>query len=309
LPPTGRTALDRASHLRRDPAAVSALQHHPEARALVVIGEKIALEPSADRRIARVLWLPLGDLARFGIDPAAPLLLLGTEAGAGRFAVSLDEAHAEAMKPAVDYRTLLAQGSMSADDLATVALAKSLLHWRSRSRFCGVCGAPMEVRDGGWRRLCTGCAAEAFPRVDPVVMMLVTDGERALLARSPHFPPNMYATLAGFVEPGEDIAGAVRRETREEVGLDVAEVRLVADAPWPLPHSLILACVARIVDPGQLLCLSSGEIEAARWCGRPEVEAMRTSSHPDGLWLPPANGLSGTLIRHWLGDTATSPLD
>ncbi len=146
--------------------------------------------------------------------------------------------------PIVDLRSLALQGALSAEDLSLLAQAKSLADWNETHRFCGKCGSVPAPVDGGWKRICMSCGREAFPRIDPVVIMLVTDGARCVLARETRFPPGMYSAIAGFIEPGDDLEHAVRRETKEEIGLDVEEVRYELSQPWPFPHSLMLGCLA-----------------------------------------------------------------
>ena len=126
-----------------------------------------------------------------------------------------------------------------------LAQARSLVNWHLRHGFCAVCGARTEVADGGYVRRCPACAAEHFPRTDPVVIMLVRDGEDCLLGRQAHFPAGVYSALAGFVEPGETIEEAVRREVMEEAGIEVGEVDYHSSQPWPFPASLMIGCIAK----------------------------------------------------------------
>jgi NAD+ diphosphatase len=155
-------------------------------------------------------------------------------------------------------------------------------------------------RVGGWwlEAPLPGLRTRVLPRVDPVVIMLVTDGHRCVLARESRFPPGMYSAIAGFIEPGDDLEHAVRRETMEEIGLDVGEVRYELSQPWPFPHSLMLGCVAlsRHAD----LRVDTTELEWARWFDRAEVAAMLDGSHADGLQLPGPHAIANALVRRWL---------
>ena len=167
-----------------------------------------------------------------------------------------------------------------------------------RHRFCPNCGAPTQVTQGGWRRDCAQCKAQHFPRTDPVVIMLASDGERCLLGRSPRFVPTMWSCLAGFVEPGEAIEDAVRRETREEAGIVCGRVRYFASQPWPFPMSLMIGCHAEALT--QEIIVDRDELEDARWFDRDEIVAMLTRKHPDGLTTPPPVAIAHHIIRAWV---------
>ncbi|MGQ0674362.1 MAG: NAD(+) diphosphatase [Hyphomicrobium sp.] len=298
-------ALDPSAHLRRDAPRLAELMASPGCRLLVLADDKPVIRSDAQRAVTAIRWFAQAELAAAGHEPDE-FTFLGRDAstGAGRFSVSIPAAgpRPDSSAPAVDFRSLVGQGTMSDTDLAIIATAKSLAHWRTRSRFCGSCGGPAALTDGGWKRVCAMCAAEVFPRVDPVVIMLVTDGDRAMLAREPHFPPGMYSALAGFVEPGETLGEAVARETREEVGLTIAEARLVADRPWPMPHSLMLGYIASVKGTATL-APDSTEIEDARWFPRDEVVELAARRHPRGLSLPPKGTIAYMLVERWLADT------
>ena len=300
-------SLNRESAKRTDSLQIARLLAAPEARFLVIAGGKPAIQSNDARTEAAIRWLDAAELARLGIATGGAIFL-GTEpeSGAGRFAVALGEhelEHAEATRaalaPLVDVRSLATQGVMGDGELGLAAQAKSLALWHAANRHCGRCGALNAAVDGGWRRLCPACGSEAFPRVDPVVVMLVTEGsERCVLARSGPFPEDVYSALAGFVEPGEDVAGAVIRETAEEVGLEVDDVRLVASQAWPFPHSLMLGCLAAAKTTE--ITIEPAEIEAARWFFRDEVARMLAGTHADGLRVPGREAIANWLIRHWL---------
>ncbi|MCA3630114.1 MAG: NAD(+) diphosphatase, partial [Methylobacterium sp.] len=175
--------------------------------------------------------------------------------------------------------------------------ALTLWHWKHR--FCSNCGAPTALTQGGWRRDCAACGAQHFPRTDPVVIMLIVDGDRCVLGRQARFVANTYSTLAGFVEPGETIEAAVRRECKEEAGLDIGRVRVVLNQPWPLPMSLMIGAVAeaRSFD----IVKDEEELEECRWFSREEVLAMLEKSHPTGLMVPPRLAIANHLIRMFVG--------
>jgi NAD+ diphosphatase len=289
--------------VRADGARIAALRSAPEARFLLLADGKCAIVPSADRSLASIRWFEASALAALGIGiPDAVFLGIDAGSNAGRFAIALTpelaERHAEILRPAVDLRSLALQGVMSADELSLLAQAKSLADWNETHRFCGRCGAPAASADGGWKRVCTNCGHEAFPRIDPVVIMLVTDGARCVLARETRFPPGMYSAIAGFVEPGDDLEHAVRRETKEEIGLDVEEVCYQLSQPWPFPHSLMLGCLT--FTTFKELKIDSAELETARWFDRAEVAAMLEGRHSDALTLPGPHAIANALARRWL---------
>lgn len=296
--------IDPAAHLRGDLGYQQASLSDPATRFMALAEGRPVIDSDEARTYCRLRWLEPSAARELRVNTGDAIFLgrSGAE-GPARYALIFDEAHPAVtsglLSPAVDYRSLITQGTMSADDMAAVAVARSLSHWHEHARFCGKCGARTQAVESGWKRLCSGCLAQFFPRVDPVVIMLVSDGERALLAREPHFPPGMYSALAGFVEPGESLEQAVVRETREEVGLEVSQVRMIANQPWPMPHSLMIGFLAS-ARPGDLLYLSGSEIEAARWCCADELAQMLEGRHPERLWLPPRQAIANRLIRAWL---------
>ena len=174
----------------------------------------------------------------------------------------------------VDLRSIAAGGLVPAEQASMLAAAKALMHWHARRRFCSNCGQPTEVAAAGWRRECKNCGMQHFPRTDPVVIMLAVDGDDCLLGRQPRFPKGMYSALAGFVEPGETIEAAVRREILEEAGVACGEVRYFASQPWPFPSSLMIGCFAearsRAIDGrpdgarGRALVFARGDARAPR---------------------------------------------
>jgi NADH pyrophosphatase NudC (nudix superfamily) len=201
---------------------------------------------------------------------------------------------------AVGLRVLAAQGQATPGELAMLAQAKAVLDWHVRHRFCARCGTASRVAAAGWRRECPACAAVHFPRVDPVVIMIVIDvdgprGPRCLLGRQPQFAAGMYSALAGFLEPGEAVEDAVRREVLEEAGIRCGPVRYVASQPWPFPGSLMLGCAARATST--TLQIDKNELEDARWFDRDEVRQMMDGNHPEQLKLPQPHAIASTLIR------------
>ena len=268
--------LDRADLVRGDPAALAMLAGRDDALELVwADGLPVFSEQG------RLQWQPA----------QAPELFLGLVGDAPRFS---------ALQPSVgDARAaFMSVGLVDAADAPTYAAALSLASWHSRHRFCANCGNPSEPVRGGWSRHCLACSVDHFPRVDPVVIMLAELDGDLLLGRQPHYPPNRYSALAGFVEVGETIEAAVARELHEEAGIDVSEVRYVASQPWPFPSSLMIGCTARAL--GRDLTIDTTELEDARWFSRAEVAAA-LSGDPGAPFLPPPKvAIARTLLEHWL---------
>ena len=199
----------------------------------------------------------------------------------------------------VDLRSIAAGGLVPADQASILASAKALMHWHARRRFCSNCGSLTEVAAAGWRRECKTCGMHHFPRTDPVVIMLAVDGDDCLLGRQPRFPKSMYSALAGFVEPGETIEAAVRREIKEEAGVACGEVRYFASQPWPFPASLMIGCFAQALS--RAVAIDRTELEDARWFPRDEVLAMLERRHPENLAAPIPMAIAHHLIKRWAG--------
>jgi NAD+ diphosphatase len=299
-PRLGYTAnsLERLSERRGDAEFLAELERRMSAGAYVVCGELIVLKQGSGEPD------PLFGLAQArSLAPPQETVFLGTVGDAGRFGIGIDPTQADALKAkadlfVTDLRSLAVQGLVGPEHLAPIAEAKAVLHWHARHRFCPNCGAPTRLVQGGWRRDCPTCSAEHFPRTDPVVIMLVSDGERCLLARQSRFPPGMWSCLAGFVEPGETIESAVRREIREEAGIDCGEVAYFASQPWPFPMSLMIGCHAAALSTG--ISVDRNELEDARWFDRGEVANMLMRRHSERLATPPPVAIAYHLIRAWV---------
>ena len=181
-----------------------------------------------------------------------------------------------------------------------VATAKAILGWHETHGFCARCGAKTEVGQAGWQRDCPACGAHHFPRTDPVVIMLITKGNSVLVGRSPGWPEGMYSLLAGFVEPGETIEAAVRREVLEESGVQVGQVDYLSSQPWPFPSSLMFGCQGHATS--NEITIDPEEIEDARWVTREEMLEAMAGRH---AMLKPARkgAIARFLIDNWLADT------
>jgi NAD+ diphosphatase len=233
-----------------------------------------------------------------GGEQPAPLIAPGGPRGSGAAPPEpADGPRAVGLREAV---TVLPPG-----EGGLVAYLASLLNWHRRHAFCAACGAPTHVAEAGLTRACPRCGTHHHPRTDPVVIMLVEDGDRLLLGRSPAWPPRRYSALAGFVEPGESLEEAVVREVLEESGVRVGGPRYLASQPWPFPSSLMVGFIA----PWESGEPAPGEedIDDVRWFDREEVAAA--AADDAGGWggdsdapllLPPRLAIARRLIERWL---------
>jgi NAD+ diphosphatase len=290
--------IERAADRRADGRFLTALEEDRAARAYAVGGELVVMKKMAGGLDPLFTVSEARALAK-----SAETVFLGLLDGAGRFGIGLDPAGTEALKgrddlAISDLRSIAVQGLTSADHLAAIAEAKALLHWHARHRFCANCGQPTLVVQGGWRRDCPACRAEHFPRTDPVVIMLAVSGDRCLLGRQSRFVPGMWSCLAGFVEPGESIEQAVRRETQEEAGIVCGRIAYFASQPWPFPMSLMIGCHAEALSMD--LTVDRSELEDARWFDREEVATMLARRHAGGLVTPPPVAIAHHIIRAWV---------
>jgi NAD+ diphosphatase len=269
--------LDRAPVLRRRPEWLAAQREQPAARALL-LSERGALVEAG-----RLLLVPPPDDAVFlglaGETPVFAADVTGAEPAQGRPAGLREVA-----------------GELPADEAALTAYAASLLSWHRRHRFCANCGQPTVSGDGGHERTCPACGAHHFPRTDPVVIVRVSDGGRLLLGHQTRWPEGRYSVLAGYVEPGETLEDAVRREVREESAIAVDGVSYVASQPWPFPSSLMVGFEARA--PGGEPRADDDELADVRWFGPQEV-AEAAAGRGD-VFLPPPYSIARRLIDGWL---------
>jgi NAD+ diphosphatase len=298
---TAQTSLNRFGGKRTDAAYIAVREAAPDTKVLALIDLKVPIIPSADRKTAQIRWQILPEVQALAEPP--DFAFLGEDAsGAAVFACNIQPyqiVHAatalEPLKPLVDLRSLALQGILSHGELMIAAQARALLGWHALNRCCVRCGSNIRATEGGWRRSCPACGLDAYPRTDPAVIMCITHRGRCLLGHELRFPEKMYSTLAGFVEAGDDIEHAVRREIMEEAGINVGEVRYVASQPWPFPHSLMIGCWGEAMTDA--IELDRTEIADARWFSREETAAMLALAHPDGLFVPPSISMAHTLIR------------
>ena len=277
-----RARHDRAAHLRKDPEVWAAA----ECRFMLVGGEHVATTDGPE-----IAWFSRSEL------PEGTLLFLGELEGQRYGAVLTDRVPEEFAPTSI--RTLAPQ--LSPRELSIGIHAVAMGRWLQNNTYCPRCGEEVEVHESGHLLKCPACRAEHFPRTDPAVIMLVLDEQdRALIARNSRWPEQWFSTLAGFVEPGESLEDAVRRETFEEVGVVVDEVNYLASQPWPFPTSLMLGFHAQATTTE--IVLDENEIAEARWFTR---EELRAANHAGEVKLPPSGvSISTWLIEQWLGDKA-----
>jgi NAD+ diphosphatase len=276
--------LDRVDHIRGNDEAFGALLGDWRARLLSLEG----LDPmvAAD---GGLVWGSLADA-----DAEAELILLGLRDDRLHF-VALVQGEGGPMRSPAIWRAL---SLLRAEDAAIYGTARALIDWHNGHRFCGRCGSPTALFRAGWGRRCTGCGAEHFPRTDPVVIMLAEYEGRILVGRQSRFPPGNYSALAGFLEPGESIEEAVRRELFEEAGVRAGAVRYVASQPWPFGSQLMIACIADAQDDA--ITLDTNELENAMWVDRDAVLAA-VEGHADAPFrAPPPFAIANTLLQAWL---------
>lgn len=283
----------RDSENRRDDSAASALNSH-NSRILLMAEGRLFVKMDGE-----------GFAAHFSRNEASSLgareqhaVLLGSDSIGPVLAIPADipiESLPDFVK-AIDYRSVYRQGLLDGETMGALAQGAALISWNETHRFCGHCGTTTEMRAGGYKRHCPSCQREFFPRTDPVVIMLAVKGEKCLLGRSPHFSPGMYSCLAGFVEPGETIEDAVRRETFEEAGIRIGQVAYHASQPWPFPYSLMIGCYGEALDVK--IDRDKAELEDCRWFSRSEVKTIIAGEHPE-ISVPPPGAIASVLLSDW----------
>lgn len=288
--------LERLSEKRSEQSVPDALAD-PRARLLLLGGGRAVLRLNGTGLSP---WFGLRELDALGVD-AGDSILLGFESdGTPVLATPVDPAIADVHDDlkAIDYRSIYVQGLLDEPTLGALAQGAALISWNATHPYCARCGHETQMADGGYKRICPNCQAQHFPRTDPVVIMLTVtaDNQRCLLGRSPHFPPGMYSCLAGFVEPGETIENAVRRETEEEAGVRIGQVAYHASQPWPFPHTLMIGCYCEALSDDIQI---DDELEDARWFTRQEVLGILNDKGANGISMPPHGAIASLLIRDW----------
>ncbi|HWA91208.1 MAG TPA: NAD(+) diphosphatase [Rhizomicrobium sp.] len=296
IPFTGNP-LDRASEKRTDAQWLEARRRDPSSLILPMW----RLQPFLIGENELGLFRP--GLCESLAAPDAPVVFLGLEGDRALFAVDVsaasDPAESGPLAGFGAFREARAAAmALPMKDAAIMGQAKAMIDWHQRHGFCPNCGARTELKDGGYRRLCPQCSAEHFPRTDPVVIMLGVHGDACLVGRNKRFPGRFFSALAGFMEPGETIEEAVRRELMEEVNLKAGKVTYVATQPWPFPSSLMIGCLAeaesRDFKP------DGEEIAEARWLDRATARRLLDGGTEPDLAIPPSIAIAHHLIKAWV---------
>jgi NAD+ diphosphatase len=288
--------LDRAAVRRRDGPWIAA-QLEAEASRFLPFWRLNVLVKSEKPELA---WATTA--IRAAQDPRTGSVFLGLRDGVAHFALDISPIHDPVTElglagSASFVELRAAAATLSASDSAIAAQGRQMLDWHARHRFCAVCGRATSVKEAGYMRECDECDAQHFPRTDPVVIMLVESGDRCLLGRQVAWPAKMYSALAGFVEAGESLEEAVRREVQEEAGITVGEVRYVASQPWPFPSSLMIGCLARAESED--VTVDKSELEDARWFARADILKSLAQPGAGGVFVPPPVAIAHHLIRFW----------
>ncbi|UWQ78592.1 NAD(+) diphosphatase [Leisingera sp. S132] len=316
----GGGGLERAAHLRSDAAALETAWNSPEAQVLLMWRGKpltrrgaegdlpcglawtAPAHPLAAARKPDALFLGLapGGVPCFACDISDWQPRDLDQNALNSFADASEQQHPELPDTHVfaELRRIMTRLTPLEAELA--AAAKALLAWHRSHRFCACCGSPSDLAQAGWQRVCPACKAPHFPRTDPVVIMLITHGDSVLMGRSPGWPEGMYSLLAGFVEPGETLEAAVRREVLEETGVQVGAVSYLSSQPWAFPMSLMFGCAGEALS--REITIDPEEIEDALWISRQEMMTVHAGEHP--VLKPARKGaIAQFLIKNWLADT------
>ncbi len=274
--------LDRRANDRTDIDWIARQRRRPDARLIAIAGDSVLMRE--------------GQLAADNNDPDAPAFFLGLD-DKQRPWFARRTAETEGLR---DLRSLAMEEALPAAELGILAQARSMIAWHERRSFCSNCAARLEVADAGYRRHCPQCGMDHFPRTDPVVIMVARHQRGILLGRQKAWKTGMYSALAGFVEPGETIEDAARREVYEESGIRVGEVRYVASQPWPFVSNLMIGLIGEALTAE--IAVDATELEDARWFAREEAEQMLARTHPQGLYAANPFAIAHVLVKAALAD-------
>ena len=300
--PFSGNPLDRVSEKRTNTQWVEAKRRDPSSYVLPMWRlQPFILGPENTKEPIEAGFLRPG-LVETLAGPNAASVLLGLENGHAYFALDISEARDPANEGPLaglgHFREMRGAAMLlPGKDTAILGQAKAIIDWHQRHGFCPRCGGLTVIADAGYKRVCLNCGTEHFPRTDPVVIMLATHGDACLLGRGKQFPRGFYSALAGFVEPGETIEEAVRRELREESGLKTGRVTYHATQPWPFPSSLMIGCFAEAESRD--IVVDGNELADARWVERDVVRAVLGGDQERGFWVPPSIAIAHHLIKTW----------
>lgn len=314
----GGSGLDRAAELRGNPTAMATTIADPSTRAIVLWRGKPLVQGQGRDGLAKLkLDHPIlaeartnpiylgrdsgehGDHHCFAYDISAWKPEVLDKEALGSFLDPSEQHHPVLPPEQVFCELRVTMTRLDARDAEMAATAKAVQSWHRSHRFCAICGHESEMAMAGWQRNCPSCDGRHFPRTDPVVIMLITRGNKVLMGRSPGWPEGMYSLLAGFVEPGETLEAAVRREVLEEAGIRVGPVTYLASQPWAFPSSLMVGCRGDALD--EEITLDPVELEDAIWVSREDMMQVFAGLHP--VLLPARKGaIAHFLLRNWLAD-------
>ena len=290
--------LDRSDVQRRDQRWLDAQASDPQSRFLPFWQLNVLIHSESEARLG---WLSPTEITRLGID--LPPVFLGLQGGVAHFAIDIsqlgDPPHELNLSESWRFEEARSAATqLSLAESGILAQSRAQVDWHRRHQFCSVCGERTAQGRGGHVRQCPGCKAEHFPRTDPVAIMVVVDGERCLLGQSRGrlSRTGTYSALAGFIDQGESIEEAVRREVKEEAGVEVGQVRYHSSQPWPFPSSLMIGCHATAATTD--IHIDDGEMTDVRWFGRHEVLRALKGEHPE-LRVPAPIAIAHHLIKAW----------
>lgn len=315
----GGSALDRAAEIRGNRDVLRFVRGAADTVSILMWrGKPLVCGEARDQLVRLPMSHPL--IADGPAGNTSEPILLGREDGAACFATDISSwepedldraALGQFLDPSEQHHPALPEDHVFAElrrlmtrltprDAELAATAKAVLGWHRSHKFCAACGTASEISQAGWQRTCPACGTHHFPRTDPVVIMLITHGPHVLMGRSPGWPPGMYSLLAGFIEPGETLEAAVRREVYEEAGITVGAVSYLASQPWPFPASLMLGCAGEAISTE--ITIDPVEIEEARWVSRSDMMQAFAGAHPE---IKPARkgAIAHFLLQNWLADT------
>ncbi|XP_074064015.1 NAD-capped RNA hydrolase NUDT12 [Macrotis lagotis] len=332
-----RTLLDRKSEKRTNLLWLSVKQKHPDTVYILFSDLSPLVTLTGQQPEVRLCRLSYMHIKEYLTDRDDVILIfLGVEFGIKRelinnmtgedkvdenedglvawFALGINAISAEGFKQRHEdcyflHPPMPALLQLKEKEAGVVAQARSVLAWHSRYKFCPTCGSTTKIEECGYKRVCLkehcpslqGVHNTSYPRVDPVVIMQVIhpDGNRCLLGRQKRFPPGMFTCLAGFIEPGETIEDAVRREVEEESGVKVGSVQYVSCQPWPMPSSLMIGCLAVAISTE--IKVDKNEIDDARWFTKEQVMDVLTKGNQQSFFVPPSRAIAHQLIKYWIG--------
>jgi len=275
--------------MREDSEWFAAALADPDSRVIPVWNSRNLVTDGPAPQAANLAVAQLPEAKHTGSE----LILLGRYGTRSMFAFEFEGVDAPPLPAGTRFEDMrMVAAMLPAEEAGLLSYARAMIFWRRRHRFCGTCGAPTIAAKGGHVRVCTNptCRHEEFPRIDPAIIVLISDGERALLGRQASWPVGRYSTIAGFVEPGESLEDAVAREVLEETGVQVDSIEYQSSQPWPFPSSLMLGFTAHAITTD--IQLHDKELEDARWFTRAQI----ASGTPK---VPPSISISFRLIENW----------